>query len=94
MSQAGYNTVVEILQAKARAVLVPFARGGETEQALRAGRLHALGRVTTLDEDGMTPARLAEAVDRALVAPAPGATKIAMDGAERSAALIAGWAND
>ncbi len=94
VSQAGYNTVVEILQAKARAVLVPFARGGETEQALRAGRLHALGRVTTLDEDGMTPARLAEAVDRALVAPAPGATKIAMDGAERSAALIAGWAND
>lgn len=93
ISQAGYNTVVEILQAKARAVLVPFARGSETEQVLRAGRLHTLGRVTTLDEDGMTPARLAEAVDRALAAPAPEATVISMDGAERSAALITGWSH-
>jgi predicted glycosyltransferase len=93
VSQAGYNTVMEILQAKARAVLVPFARGGETEQALRARRLHAQGRVTTLDEDDMTPARLAAAVDMALATPAPGATEISMNGAERSADLIAGWAH-
>jgi predicted glycosyltransferase len=93
VSQAGYNTVVDILQAKARAVLVPFARDGETEQALRARRLHALGRITYLDEDGLTPSRLAEAVDRALAAPTPAATEIAMDGAERSAALIAGWSD-
>ena len=92
VSQAGYNTVVEILQANARAVLAPFARGGETEQTLRANRLRARGRVTCLDEDGLTPARLAEAVDEALAGPAPAPTNIAMDGAERSAGLIEGWA--
>ena len=36
VSQAGYNTVMETLQAGARAVMVPFAGGAETEQALRA----------------------------------------------------------
>ena len=92
VSQAGYNTVIEVLQAGARAVLVPFARGGETEQTLRANRLRGLGRVTCLDEDGPTPARLAEAVDQALAGPPPPALEIAMDGAERSAELIAGWA--
>ena len=93
VSQAGYNTVVEILQANARAVLVPFARGNETEQTLRANRLRALDRVTCLDENGLTPARLAEAVDGALADPSPAPTEVAMDGAERSAELIARWAD-
>ena len=92
VSQAGYNTVVEVLQARARAVLVPFARGGETEQALRAARLEALGRVACLDEATLTPGRLAAAVDSALAGPPPGPAPAAMDGAERSAALIAEWA--
>ena len=92
VSQAGYNTVVEVLQARARAVLVPFARGGETEQALRAARLEALGRAACLDEATLTPGRLAAAVDGALAGPPPGPPPAAMDGAERSAALIAEWA--
>ena len=91
VSQGGYNTVVELLLARARAVLVPFARGGETEQALRAGRLAAQGRVLCIDEDSLTPARLAEAVDGALVGPRPGPPAVAMDGAGRSAVLIAAW---
>src|SRR5581483_6337262 len=36
VSQAGYNTVAETLQARVRTVLVPFAAGGESEQSLRA----------------------------------------------------------
>ena len=36
ISQAGYNTLLETVQAGARAVAVPFAGGAETEQALRA----------------------------------------------------------
>ena len=44
VSQAGYNTVLDILAARARAVLVPFAAERETEQLLRAERLAALGR--------------------------------------------------
>ncbi len=36
ISQAGYNTLLETVQARARAVVVPFAGGSETEQTLRA----------------------------------------------------------
>ena len=38
VSQAGYNTVLDILHARARAVLVPFAAERETEQSVRAER--------------------------------------------------------
>src|SRR5262249_6281779 len=45
LSQAGYNTVMDILSARARAVLLPFAEGAETEQSLRARLLAARGLV-------------------------------------------------
>ncbi len=92
VSQGGYNTIVDVLAASAPAVIVPFARGGETEQSLRAERLEAFGLVRTLDERGLTPARLAAAVDAALDGPRPPGGALATDGAERGAALIAGWA--
>lgn len=38
VSQAGYNTVCDLLRTGCRPVLVPFAEGGETEQTLRAER--------------------------------------------------------
>ncbi|MFM9975854.1 MAG: glycosyltransferase family protein, partial [Beijerinckiaceae bacterium] len=37
ISQAGYNTVADILAAGCRSVLVPFAGGEESEQSERAG---------------------------------------------------------
>ena len=43
VSQAGYNTVCDVLQAGCRSILVPFAAGGETEQTVRAERLQRLG---------------------------------------------------
>ena len=36
ISQSGYNTVCDVLQAGCRAIYVPFAAGGETEQTVRA----------------------------------------------------------
>ena len=51
VSQAGYNTVMETLQAGARAVLVPFAGGGESEQTLRARLLAERGLVHVVEED-------------------------------------------
>ncbi len=35
ISQAGYNTVADLLAARCRSVLVPFDEGGETEQTRR-----------------------------------------------------------
>lgn len=92
ISQGGYNTVIAIVQARARAVIVPFARGGQTEQSMRTARFEALGLVRCVDERYLTPARLAAAVDAELTGQRPRGGGIAVDGAERSAALIAGWA--
>jgi predicted glycosyltransferase len=89
VSQAGYNTVVDIIIARARAVLVPFAAERETEQAIRAEHLSLRGAAVLVRESELTPAVLAAAIESAASRdPAP----LALDtgGAARSAALIGG----
>ena len=88
ISQAGYNTVAETLQARVRAVLVPFAAGGESEQTLRAQLLAERGAAMMLDESALTVENLAEAVNRAARAPRPPADLVDLDGARRTAELI------
>ena len=77
------------LLAGARAVVVPFAGGHETEQALRARCFAERGLVDLVDEGDLSPATLAAAVDRAARKPPPSPGAIDLDGAKRSAALIA-----
>jgi predicted glycosyltransferase len=50
VGQAGYNTVVDLLATNARALLVPFEQGNETEQRLRAEMLAARELATLLPE--------------------------------------------
>ena len=90
VSQAGYNTVCDVLVAGCRSVLVPFTAGGETEQAARAWRLEQLGLARVLPEQGLTPALLAEAVDDALASGRPQPHAIDLDGAARTAELLNG----
>jgi predicted glycosyltransferase len=92
VSQAGYNTLMDVLAAGARAVVVPFAGGGETEQRVRARLFAARGLVEALDEEELAPRTLADAIARALARPAPRADAVDLDGARASAALVAGWA--
>ncbi len=66
ISQAGYNTVLEVLAAGVPAVVVPFAAGSETEQSLRARLLAGRGALTLVAEAALTPASLAAAVAAAL----------------------------
>jgi len=90
ISQGGYNTVMETLHATARAVVVPYAGGIETEQTLRARLLSARGVLQIADEATLTPRSLAAAVDRALAG--PGATAlIDTDGGPRTASLVQSW---
>jgi predicted glycosyltransferase len=89
VSQAGYNTVLDVLAARTRAVLVPFAAERETEQLIRAEYLAARGAAVVLRESDLTPATLAAAIDRA-AAFEPRPIALDTDGARRSAALIAG----
>jgi predicted glycosyltransferase len=88
VSQAGYNTVLDILAARAAAVVVPFASGRETEQSLRAERLAARGVLQLVPENQLSPERLASAIDRAISA-RPATIAIDTGGAGRSARLIA-----
>jgi len=87
ISQAGYNTVLDLLSAGPRAVLVPFAAPGETEQTQRCQLLEAAGVAVVTPELGLTPERLAAAIERALDRPAPAFT-VAMDGAAETARLL------
>lgn len=91
ISQAGYNTVMEALGMGARAVVVPFAGSGESEQALRARLLAARGLLTVVEESELDEARLAAAIERALAQPRPSAADIDLDGARASARLLRGW---
>ncbi|EPE94467.1 glycosyltransferase (plasmid) [Rhizobium grahamii CCGE 502] len=88
ISQAGYNTVGDLLQTDCRAILSPFVAGGETEQTLRAERLKVLGLADILPEAGLTPGIVAEAVEAALSAPRSAAVPLDLAGAEKTAAII------
>ena len=89
VSQAGYNTILDILEARAAAVVVPFAAERETEQTLRAERLASRGVLEVVHESDLSPERLARAIDRAINRP-PEPIAIATGGAQRTAILIAG----
>ena len=88
VSQAGYNTVLDVLTARAAAVVVPFALERETEQSLRAERLAARGVLSLVPETQLSPKRLASAIDRAISA-RPATIAIDTAGARRSARVIA-----
>jgi predicted glycosyltransferase len=92
ISQAGYNTTLDILQARAQAIVVPFATGGETEQALRSALLAERGIFHLVPEASLDGPRLAAAIDAALRAPPYEGSAIALDGAARSAELVRRWA--
>lgn len=71
VSQGGYNTVMDILQARrisqTPAVIVPFATAREQEQNVRAQALAAAGLAIVLSEMELTPVSLAAAIDRAIL---------------------------
>ena len=87
ISQAGYNTVTDLLAAGVPAVLVPFSADGEREQSIRARSLAEAGFARVLDEERLTPEALLEAI-RAAPAPAAGRARIRLDGAAESADAV------
>jgi predicted glycosyltransferase len=89
ISQAGYNTAIELLQARVPMVLVPFAEAAETEQTMRARLLTAAGVAEMVEAEALDAAALAAAVDRAAgrVLP-PAALRVDLDGARGAARAI------
>ncbi len=68
ISQAGYNTVMDLLVSQVPAVVVPYIGGGETEQISRARQLANAGRVSVADEAGLCADSLSRAAQQALAA--------------------------
>ena len=87
VSRAGYNTVGDLLRARCSAVLVPFVGGLETEQLRRARMMEKLGLATILMDEGLTPKKFAEAVDKAAQRSEQTAL-LKLDGAQQAAVIL------
>jgi predicted glycosyltransferase len=88
ISQAGYNTTMDILRANARAVLIPYENKDETEQRLRSDLLAAKGLLTVVPLAELTPDRLAEAVAATMAKPRPQLAGVNLAGAEDTVKVI------
>lgn len=88
ISQAGYNTVCDVLRAGCGALLVPFAAGGETEQTARAVKLRELGLAEYIEEAAITPEMVATGVEKALAQRGKAHLDLNMDGARETARLL------
>ena len=66
ISQAGYNTTMDILRTSTPAVVVPYETGGETEQRLRADILASKRMLAVVPEADLSPERLAAAIAHGL----------------------------
>jgi predicted glycosyltransferase len=88
ISQAGYNTVMDLLSAGVPAVVVPYKTPTETEQLLRAELLAAKGFLSVVPAADLTPARLAEAVNAALKQRSVPRPMLDLSGARTTASLL------
>ncbi len=89
ISQAGYNTVSDVLQANCRSIVVPYSAGGETEQADRAARLQQLGLASVLSESQLSGEHLASLVSTALMRKTTAvAARLDTNGANRTAEVL------
>ncbi len=87
VSQAGYNTTMDILGCTTPSVVVPYGEGREDEQAARARRLERLGALRVLHSGRLSAQTLVDAVRDALDwTPLP--VPLALDGRTRTSELL------
>jgi predicted glycosyltransferase len=87
VSQAGYNTCLDIVRAGVPALVVPITKGNEGEQYKRALRLQDLGAVRMLQEKDHSPARLAAEIQELMKFKVT-TPKLDLTGAQTSARVI------
>lgn len=92
ISQAGYNTVLDLVAARRPAIVVPFDEGAETEQTVRALAMERAGLARCFALGGnaaLTAGALAKACTDALASDPPlWPVRIDRDGAAGSVAAI------
>jgi len=96
ISQAGYNTMTDLLNSDTAAVVIPYAEADEKEQSLRAHALQSRGRVIALDQSELAATSLAEAINAATKAALCQRPRLAvnLNGATNSATMITQWLQD
>lgn len=88
VSQAGYNTTLDVMSSGARAVVVPYEGSGD-EQPLRARILEERGLLKVVPEGELSPVRLAAAMQAALTTPDfPAPACLDLNGATRSVEIL------
>jgi predicted glycosyltransferase len=92
ISQAGYNTMTDLLSCDTPAVVIPYAEADEIEQTLRAQVLQAHGRLIALNQSELG----AESLARAMTAALATNTRLVVNlkGGDNSAAMITRWLNE
>ncbi|MDD9983104.1 MAG: glycosyltransferase [Gammaproteobacteria bacterium] len=88
ISQAGYNTVTDLLATGVRAVLVPFSAEGEREQSIRARLLADAGVARVIDEDRLSPGTLLDSVGQSDATAGSSGRMVRLDGAAESAEAV------
>lgn len=89
VSQAGYNTVADVMVTGVPSLLVPFEGDGETEQLQRARAFESLGRCRVLREGDLSPDSLLDEVHHLLASPDPTPPIVDLGGVARSAEFLA-----
>jgi predicted glycosyltransferase len=66
VSMAGYNTMMDVLSSRVRALVYPVTSNGDQEQCVRAERLARAGVIDVIRTEELTPEELARKLERAL----------------------------
>ena len=92
VSQAGYNTVTDLLATSTPALLIPFDGASEKEQAIRSRVLQQKNVVNVLKSAQLNPDRLIAAIASAFSSHFD-ENKINLDGVNGSVAIIDKFTN-
>lgn len=87
ISQAGYNTMLDVAMAGVRALIIPFAEGGESEQTDRAHAYQNRLGFDVLAEAALTADTLLAAINRAMNKPQLPPVDLQVTGAIESARI-------
>lgn len=87
VSLGGYNTVMELLAARAQGLVLAAGPNGDTEQKTRVARLAARGLLHEINLEDLESGRLADRICEAIAYPS-WTVDVQMDGAANSAKLL------
>jgi predicted glycosyltransferase len=84
---AGYNTMMDVLSSRVRALVYPVTSNGDQEQCVRAERLARAGVLDVIRTEELTPEELARKLEGAL-SKTPTPLSVNCEGAANSALIL------